>query len=316
MKFKIFFLFLVLGIVLIFKTSAWAQEFSVGINPPVIQIDAKAPARIKSPVTLQNSSDQNITYGIFLRPFKANADKNGNPNYDSTLSNEYKDLFSHVEIKDSGKTVTEVALAPGESKDLSLNVSLPDGFKPGDYYFTIVFLSQTNSKSQGNSFGEIQGGIGTNVLLTVGGEKKPSEGRIALFSSPSFVSHGPISFTLELANHNNYYVSSNGNIIIKNIFNQPVGNIEFGPVNILANSNRLIGNNGDENNPKLVWNQKFLIGIYKAQANVALSDRGPLLTQTKTFLAFPIQGFLVIIIVILVISWLIKSARKKSLKDD
>ena len=94
---------------------------------------------------------------------------------------------------------------------------------------------------------------------------------------------------------------------------QVVGNIEFGPVNILASSNRYI-TNSDENGsePKLIWNEKFLLGIYKAEVNVALTDKGPLLKDSITFFAFPLELVLGIIVVIVLVTGLIRRARSKT----
>lgn len=308
-------LLLAIFFVLSITSAAYAQEFSTGVNPPILQIEAKTPSNIKAPITLQNFSTQPITYSIFLRPFKPNSQKNGEPNYDPSLNLNYQDFFEHVSLQADSKTITDLTLSPGESKDLTLRISLPEGFKSSDYYFTVVFLADDTKTETGTSTAGARGGIGTNVLLSVGSKSNP-QGRISAFSVPKFVTHGPVPFTLELANHNDYFVSSKGNLIVKNMFNQAVGNLDFGPINILANSNRLVGNNNNEENPVLYWNEKFPIGIYKAKANVALSDQGPLLTKTITFVAFPLQAFAIIIILALVFSWVIRRARKKTLEDE
>jgi hypothetical protein len=290
--------------------SSYAQEFNTGINPPVLQIEAEAPSLVKAPITLQNLSDQTITYGIFLRPFKANAEKTGEPNYDQDLMRKYQGFFENVQINEGNKIITETTLAPGQNKDLTLRINVPRDEKPGDHYFTVVFLAQDKGENSQSSLAGARGGIGINVLLTIGSKAEP-EGRIASFNVPRFVSKGPVNFTLDLANHSDYYVTTNGNVIIKNMFGQPVGNLEFGPFNILANSNRLVSNSDDPSSPKLTWNENFLLGIYKAEVSVALSDRGPLLKETKTFYAFPLELALGIIILIIILSWLIKRARKR-----
>jgi len=296
---------------LLLAAPARGQEFNTGINPAVLQMEAETPSLIKVPITLQNLSDQTITYGIFLRPFKASTDKSGEPNYDPALMNEYKSFFSNVQVNDENNIVTEITLPPRQNKDLTLRINLQKDEKPGDRYFTVVFLSQgKEAENQGSAAGA-RGGIGTNVLLTVGTKSQP-EGRIANFSVPRFVTRGPVDFTIDLANHSDFYVTTNGNLVIKNMFGQPVGNLEFGPFNILAGSNRLASNNEDLSNPKLIWNEKFLLGIYKAEVSAALSDRGPLFKETKTFIAFPLELGLGIILVIIASTWLFKRARKKN----
>jgi hypothetical protein len=91
------------------------------------------------------------------------------------------------------------------------------------------------------------------------------------------------------------------------MFGQTVGNIEVKPTNILANSNRIISND-----TKLTWNETFLLGVYKADLNVALTDKGPLLNQTKYFVAIPLKELFIVVVLISIFTWLYRSARRKN----
>lgn len=300
-------LLFVASLLLIQTPRSYAQNFSTGVNPSVVQIKAKSPASIKSPLILLNSSDQNITYGIFLRPFKANSDLNGEPNFDPKLTSDYETFFKNVRIFDADKQITQITLAPNEKKELTLNIEVNEETEARDYYFTVIFLSKGADQKIKNNAVFSRGGIGTNVLLSIGSESKPA-GRIAQFTGPKIIGGSPAEFTLELANESDSFVSSKGNIIIRNIFGQIVGNIEFGPTNILAGSNRIIT---DGNNSKLNWDQKFMLGIYKADLKVAISDDGPLLTESQTFIAIPYKAIFTIITSVLILLWLLKLVRKK-----
>lgn len=290
---------------------ALAQQFSAGVNPTILEIEAVSPADIVAPIRLENASDQTITYGIFLRPFKAGSNLNGEPNYDPTLATEYEQFFSQVQVFDGANPVTEISLGPKEKKDLSLRIKLDSMTQAQDYYFTIFFLSKAEASAPDSNQINLRAGIGTNVLLTVGTKSQP-EGRIASFSVPAFSTKGPIQFSLELANHSDFYASPKGSVVIKNMFGQAVGNPEFGPTNILANSNRLMSNNGNEANPRLIWNNDYPIGIYKAELAVAMSETGPLLNESKMFVAIPVKAVIITVAIILFFIWLIKSVRRKS----
>lgn len=289
-----------------------AQEFSSAVNPAVLEIEAEAPARVQAPITLRNLSDEAGIYRIYLRPFKAGSELNGEPNFDPELNNEYSDFFNNVAIYDGGNEVTEVRLGPRENKDLNLIISLPSASEARDYYFTVIFLTSNEpiNESTTNQI-DLRAGVGTNVLLSVG-SKQQSMGRIASFSVPRFITGGPVKIEVELANHNDFFVTSQGNVIIKNMFRQAVGNLEFGPVNILANSNRLVSNTNNQNSPVLIWDEKFPIGIYTADLTVALSDKGPLLKESRLFLAVPVKALIIIIAVTLLLIWIFRSARRKS----
>jgi hypothetical protein len=294
--------------------SALAQDFATSINPPIIQITAEPPAKISTPITITNSADKAVTYGIYLRPFKAGENPDGVPNYDPRLNSDYKDFLEKVQIRENDEDITEVKLSPQESKELELRISLAPGTPPIDRYFTIVFLSEPEEAENENSLTGARGGIGTNVLLSVGPKDEP-RGIITDFSAPGFISKGPVPFRLELTNQNNYFTASEGTVVITNMFGQIAGALEFGPLNILANSSRLASNT-DEADTSMIWDEKNPIGFYKAQAKVALSERGPLLTKEIYFFAFPMEAVLVIFLVLASFTWLFKRARKKASEAD
>jgi hypothetical protein len=318
-KLKIFLLFpicLFVYLLICLFSPAQAQEFSAGINPMVLTIDAKVPADIKAPVTLENSSDQNITYNIFLRPFKPGAEKNGEPSYDTDVPPEYKAFFENVWLTDEKGEVSQITLSPSQKKDLLLNIKLNQDETPKDYYFTVVFLTDSDSSEKTGSSSGAKGGIGMNVLLSIGPKSEP-EGRIADFSFPKLVSHGPFSFSVEIANDNDYYVISSGNLVIKNMFGQIVGNLDIKPTNILANSTRLMSNSDQpQEKPSLIWNENFLFGFYKADINVAISDKGPLIKQSGYFFAFPLELVVGVIVLIVLIIALYKRVKQKRVEID
>ncbi len=289
---------------------ASAQALSISIDPPIIQIEATAPSLIKTPISIQNDSDQNITYSIFLSPFKAGSGSNGVPEFDNELVGDYRHIFERIKVLDEDRSLTEVSLAPKQKKDLTLSISVAKGEKPKDYYFSVIFVSQAFDESNKNTAVGARAGIGSNVLLSIG-PKSQTEGYIEEFSAPKFVSSGPVKFKLNVANTSKHYITIKGNLVIKNFFGQIVGNIDFVPVNILAGSSRLIGSedNQDSLEPRINWNEKFLLGAYRADLTLALSEEGPLLKKSLIILAFPAQAFLLILLAIALLVGIIKRAR-------
>jgi len=288
---------------------ASAQDFATGVNPPILQVTAEPPAKVSAPISITNLSEENTTYGIYLRPFKASFELNGVPNYDPELNKEYENFFKNVQISDNDKYLTKIRLSPRETKDLELRIQVDSDETAEDRYFTIVFLAEEEDEEAKTSAASAQGGIGTNVLLSIGPKLEP-KGRIAKFSTSRFTIKGPIPFKLELANHNDYFVESEGTVVVRNMFGQIVSALEFGPLNILANSNRLVIND-EEPEPALWWNEKHPIGVYKAEVRVALSEHGPLLVDEIYFFAFPLQLVIVLTTTLVVLVWLVRRARKK-----
>ncbi len=298
---------------LLFAAPVKAQEISVGIDPPIIQIETKTPARIKTPVTIQNASDQTVTYNIFLFSFKPGKSNNGQPEFDNNLSDDYKKIFSRIKILDENRSLTEITLAPKQKKELNLSISVSKDDVPKDYYFSVVFISQELDYTKENSSLGARAGIGTNILLAIG-PKSLTQGHIEEFSAPKFVNSGPVKFKLNVANTSKHFVTIKGNLVIKNMLGQVVGNIDLVPVNILAESNRLIESSDNKNSlePRVNWNEKFLLGIYKADLTLALSDEGPLLRKSLTFFAFPAQAIILILLAVALLIGVIRRARSKS----
>lgn len=292
---------------------AHAQNLSVGVYPPILQIQADPPAKVNSQITIQNLSDQNMSYSISYAPFKAGDLMNGLPAYEEGLSPIYRDLFTKIQIKENDKAVNSVDLMPKQKKALELNIDISPETDLGDYYFSIIFTSSTTNEKNETSFTGAKAGIASNVLLSVGPETRP-EGQIIDFSSPKFLTSGPIGFKLNLANTGKKYFTIKGNVKVTNMFGQVVGNINVLPVNVLSNSQRLIPSekNPDPQNPKIFYDEEFLMGIYTAEAKIALSDDGPIVIKKLTFFAFPTEAIIAVSLIFIFLVGVIRKIKRKS----
>lgn len=313
LKLKIIFL-LFAFCYLLFAERVAAQSLSVGIDPPILQIHAKPPAQIEAPIRIQNLSYQNATYNISLIPFRPKA--NGEIELDQELKSdsEYKHILSKVKIFADGRELSQVILAPRQTKTLTIQINIPEGEKERDYYFSIVFISSSENQSQSSSFLGSRGGIASNVLLSVTDGDFIPDGYIEQFSAPKFVTKGPVKFKLMVFNTSNAYTTVKGHIVMKNMFGQTIGNVDIVPVNILADTPRLLSSKDDLNSsdPKVVWSEKFLLGYYTADLTLAMSDQGPVLRKKITFFAFPVEGILAILLASIMAIFIIKRARASS----
>lgn len=318
LKFKIILvLVLATGYALSATGQVHSQAVNTGIYPPILQIDAEAPASVNSDISIENKSDQNVTYGIYLVPFKASSTKNGQPEYDPELNKLYKNIFDKMQITSSDKVINQIELAPGQKKNLNLHIGIPKGEKAFDYYFSVVFISTPDEQNLNSSFSGAKGGIGTNVLLSIGPKGKP-QGNLKMFEVPSFTTKGPINFKVLLENTGSNYFTPEGNIIVKNMFGQTIGAVETVPVNVLSDSERYIPSKGNVNKevPTVTWNEKFLLGFYTAELNIKLSDEGPVFKKEVHFFAFPVEGILGIIIASAIVFGIIKRVKAKKAKDQ
>ena len=299
-----------------FPSKASAQTISVGVYPPIIQLQVNPPATVRSPITLQNLSDQPLNMQILMQPFTASSDENGSISLleKKIVHTQIQDfLTTNVQLQNAQKQpIKEVLLTPRAVMTLYLFVTVPKDQKPNDYYFSVIFTTDASDNPNANA-SSVGGGIATNVLVSIGPHQNP-QGFINTFSAPGLVEHGPIPFSVKLTNQSNFFIQPQGFILITNMFGQTVGKVNLLPVNVLARSSRYIPDDNHESLTQAVWPETFLIGPYSATLTIALSDKGPQFERTIHFLATPWQLCIGFIFAIFfgVIVWLkVKERLKK-----
>src|ERR1035437_8777391 len=287
LKFKIslvsLFTFYVLGFR--FAQPAQAQSVDLGIYPPVFQIQSNPSSDIKIPFSIQNFTNSDVPLAISLRPFTADSSENGNIAFTDTADYADPYLPERIQVLDGDNSIGDITLSPQQKKDLTLEIQIPNNEPKGDYYLSLVFASNADTINNRTS-SQATIGIASNILLSIGPFSKP-QGKIEEFSTPFFVSKGPIPFTIQVQNSSDHYVTPKGNIVIKNMFGQTIGKVNILPVNILANTVRRLPDSSQANSnsnsyqvnfPVAIWPEKFLVGPYTAMLTIALSDNGPLFT--------------------------------------
>jgi|SRR5665811_1686479 len=288
-----------------------ASTIKLGIYPPIIQIDATPPAKVSSDIFIQNQSEESTNLKIIIKPFKPKGTENGE------LSFLFKDdefgadplMMQRIKIFDEDKKIDSVIVAPMQEKKLKLEIDIPKGETPSDYYFSVIFVSNTNALSE-QSLSQAAAGIATNVLLSVGPKEKP-KGEIIEYSVPFFLQKGPAPFNVKLKNESDFFITPKGAIIIKNVFGQTIGRIDLLPVNILAHSTRTIPSTENSKDLLANWNESFLLGPYTATLIIALSEEGPLFKRNIYFIGFPIEIVIGLIIVVVIIVFITRKLRKK-----
>lgn len=300
-----------------------ASSISLGIYPPILQIDTIPPADVSSDIQIQNQGEESQDLSIIIKPFKAANTENGELSYLFANDQFGTDplIINHIKIIDGDNEVNSITLAPKQEKKLKLNINLPKGETPSDYYFSIIFVSKSQIDSSLNA-SQSTAGVATNVLLSVGPKAK-AEGEITEFSVPFFLEKGPVQFKIRVRNQSNFFITPRGSILIKNVFGQIIGRVDLLPVNILAHSVRAIPGSDQFDakefkidaksweNQKAVWSEKLLIGPYTATLAIALTEDGPVLRKTIYFAGFPLQVIIGVFITIVLLLLIMKRLRKK-----
>jgi hypothetical protein len=308
-----------------FPKNAWADGPSLKVSPSTLQIQAKPPADIWAPFTIENQSSQPIQLQIGYKPFNPLDSQNGNVTFlqdEQTVSGRDKKIFQKIQVIDDNNISRDtISLGPKQREHLRLRITLPVGEPTDDYYFSLIFLEKSNqsnqkaskdSKKSQESYSNIQTGIGINVLLAIGEIETPQI-TIGNFTTAFFRDAGPVPFSLTIYNDGRHFVTPHGEIQIKNMFGQTVGEISLPSSVVLAGTGRTYtGNNADtfannfwglEDNStsnQLVWQEHFLLGTYTATLYLSSNNR-PLYSKTINFFAFPLKPTLIILLVLFVI---------------
>ena len=297
--------------------TAHAQGVSLGISPTVIQIDAKPPASITTPITIENNGDEPVTLQILLKGFTASTSQDGHVEYYPAKDpRSTPKIFEKIQITENDHPKTSIILAPGEKKALGLHIGISKKEPLNDYYFSLIFLSKNDANDSEKTSSQTPAGIATNVLLSIG-PKGPTTGEIETFSAPFFVQSGPVPFTIKLKNTSDHIIVPKGEILIRNMFGQTIGRVNLLPVNILSKTTRAIPDTlqspeatlsaaitdyllkNNMQTPASLWPESFLLGPYTAQLTIALSDQGPVFRRHIYFFALP--WFIIISIILCII---------------
>lgn len=314
----ILFLFL-LTIYLKVPQSSYAQALSIGVYPPVVEVQTTPPSSPTVPITIQNLEDTDVTLNIELIPIQMSPKGTGEVvfNPEALKRGFYGYYKGKIQfLVDNLKTNT-LTLQAQESKQVTVNINLKKGDPPGDYYYAIVFLSE-GKRLNDTSITSIPAGIATNLLLSIG-PKKPVLGGISEFRTSFFKDSGPVEFDLKLHNGSDHLINPTGEVVITNMLGKNVAKLDILPQYILAQSDRyLIDQDSStsaqlslENNPKVVWDETFLLGLYTATANMRLDETGEILTEKVYFIAFPIYLFFGVAIAVFVSAGIYLRVRKK-----
>lgn len=279
------------------------DDLDIGIFPPILEITATPPASAQSLISLQNQNETPHNFQITVRPFKQSSQNNGQIEYPQNIDFQGPDPFLRQKIHffDGENEIQTIRLEPLESKDIIMQIDLDKNSPLGDYYFSVIFVTEPE-QGENISNTKLPAGIATNVLLSIG-PKGDTTGFIQNFKTPIFLEHGPVPFTVSIENTSDHFIIPEGRINIKNIFGQPVAKLDLLPQYILSGSRRyLIDQNQasasaellstiqslKQSQPIVVWPEKLLLGVYTADLRISLGEKGPILKQTIVFFAFPV----------------------------
>ena len=293
-------LLIIFGIVAIFIVKppvVAAQGLSLDLYPPVIHIQTTPPSSPNAPVIIKNNNKDEVELNIRLIPIvKKGAEGDVELKPELLTSGFYQYYAQRIQFIVDGYKSDVIRLKPLEKREISVNINLSKDDPPGDFYYLIAFMAEEQNTSD-SSQSKIPAGVATNLLLSVG-PKSQTTGNISEFSTSFFKMNGPVLFKLKIKNSSKHLILPSGNISLKNVFGKSVGSIDVLPQFILADSERYLQNLAKKSNSKLgdtisvMWPENNLFGLYKATAQIVLSENGKLASESLYFFVFPVYLFL------------------------
>lgn len=169
-KLKIFIILLEIlgGSWLFFPSLAKAQEFSLSIWPPVLEVTIIPGKGITQVYKLKNNGNTELAITSKIIPFLPEGEKGGINLLEESSQSSLENLpqqwisFQNADLKLGEKFL----LSPGKEKEIVLKIKVPADAPERDYYLTLLFETIPDL-FLGQSGGNIQTKLGTNILLTV-----------------------------------------------------------------------------------------------------------------------------------------------------
>jgi hypothetical protein len=185
---------------------------------------------------------------------------------------------------------TPFTLGPGQKKEVSFTVDVPDNAEVGGHYGTVLFRAQPTTAGGGGSEIGISGRVGSIILVSVPGNVKKS-GEFTKMAAPGFVQYGPLTVNATYKNTGSVHYVTKGNVTFTGIFGKKT--IPFEEKTILPDVTR--------EDITATLDKTWLIGPVFMKATLEAGD-GSVATMSATSFAFPIlPGGAVILVIALII---------------
>ena len=316
---------------LILPTKIFAQQISLSLSPPLLEIFIKPGKSIMVAYDLKNFGDPVILKANVM-PFEAK-DNVGNIKIKEDFEGPISFSLDNADVQLN----QPFFLKTGERQQLLLRIRVSEGAPEGDYYYTLLAETQPPPISEGVASGRAKATIGANILITIT-ENGTTEvkGKVALFdvlprfklrlpgqSLNFFDSNDKIPVVAIVENQGKNLIKSEGEIILKGNFGERA-KYQIVPQNILAESQRLITATPSSEidcpqtekkpifcrQPITLLLSGFFIGRYNLSANISFGETSPKIFASTSFIALPFKFLLGLIIALIISIFILKRLSK------
>ena len=294
---------LVTSLLLLFAASPLAAAQATGsglsISPTLFELSI-GPGQSKNiTITLKNATVGSVDAQGTVNDFVSD-NSTGNPKILTQPG-----ASSPNSIKNFVFQLSSLPLDPGQQKNVTVGLHIPDGTPPGAYWGIIRYKAVpvgANAPAPGQV--ALTASVGTVVLITVPGNLRQ---QISLSAVHIYrgAHDGTLFFTkpdkigVEIRNFGNAFVQPFGTVEVQNMFGKTVSNFQFNNPkqlgNVLPGSTRVFTNG---------FSGASQFGRYKATASVSYGSGSQVLTLTKTFWYVPAWLAIVVVLILLILIFL------------
>ena len=278
-----------------------AQELSLVVSPPRIDIEGKPGETLQQTIKVTNNSlDKSLILKAFPIDFVVLDDLGTPVKVTESASGRY--LASPWFTLEQ----SELSLAPKETTQLIVLINIPKDALPGGHYAGI-FFEPVESKGLKQTVSYTSTQVGSLFGITIAGDLK-YDALIKDFStSLNLVEFGPIHFNAIIENQSDTHIRPSSNITIHDMIGRKLADVPLSEINIFPFTSRSLDG---------VWDNVWGLGRYTATLT---STYGPGLVASRTiyFWIMPyrlIAAILVVILVLLTITMVTKRHLKS--RDD
>ena len=317
------FCFVILIFNFCFLNFSYAQQVSLSISPPLLELFIKPGKSIMVAYRLINHGDP-----TFLRlkvlPFEAK-DSLGNIRIKSEFEGPVRFSLDNSDLK----LDQPFFLKTNSSQQILLRIRIPENITDGDYYYSLLAETTPPTAGEGIGSARAKATIGSNILVTISNsgnvDVKPE---VVLFSTRGGLNFGQdikifdstdkIPIVLVLGNKGKNMIKPEGSINLKGNFGETV-KYEIIPKNILSQSERLVeatpsaSIDCDDNRTDAACRVStslilsgFFIGKYNLSAQINFGENSPNIFGSTIFFAFPFKIMIGTILAIMIIVFIIK----------
>ena len=291
-----------------------AQQVSLSISPPLLELFIKPGKAIMVAYKLENLGDPTFL-NLKILPFEAK-DNLGNIRIKSEFEGPVRFSLDNADL-----TLDQpFFLKTNDSQQILLRIRIPENITDGDYYYSLLAETSPPTASEGIDSARAKATIGSNILVTISNsgniDIKP---KISLFSIRGgltlgqnikvFDSLDQIPVVLTVVNKGKNMMKPEGQISLKGNFGE-TAKYDIISKNILAESERLLEATPSADlsseiyPPSSLILSGFFIGKYNLSTQIKFGENSPTIFASTVFYAFPFKimgGVLLAAIVIIII---------------